>query len=302
MRLREYIYILENYSSSLNPPEEKINNDLYKIVNIQFFRNNIIQLKKLPFLDPELSALLEIKEFFEFTGDIISVDAAHRTAFRERLQKLNLKINVSKDILRSLALTDDIHLISIKLPKYTDLKEMAHDIAELDKILNQALSHELLDSSYVFKNFDVGSEWLDIAVQSIPTINFIGALVWSACVIRKKKLDGDLVLKQLKIMDIKQESLTDLVNANKKLLKDLVNQEAENLSQEHNLSDGEYVQRLVYAINSLANLIQKGAEIHPSLKAPEKTEEAFPDFKMLDSIESNAKLLGDGNDRESDSQ
>jgi hypothetical protein len=48
-------------------------------------------------------------------------------------------------------------------------------------------------------------------------------------------------------------------------------------------------------IKDLAGLIEKGAEIHPALTAPEDVKNLFPDFTKLELIESKQKLIPENN-------
>ncbi|WP_238582276.1 hypothetical protein, partial [Cellvibrio sp. OA-2007] len=49
--------------------------------------------------------------------------------------------------------------------------------------------------------------------------------------------------------------------------------------------------RVESSIKTLAKLIQQGAEVHPSLMAPESVKNLFPDYKKIDSITSQIKRL-----------
>ncbi len=73
----------------------------------------------------------------------------------------------------------------------------------------------------------------------------------------------------------------------------LIDTEARNIASTHIGEDAEpeTVERLKYTIKEFAELIEKGAEIHPALQAPESVRNLFPNFKNILGIESKTQML-----------
>ena len=53
------------------------------------------------------------------------------------------------------------------------------------------------------------------------------------------------------------------------------------------------LERVKYTIKEFAEMIEKGAEIHPALQAPESVQNLFRDFKNVSKIESKIKQLAE---------
>lgn len=72
----------------------------------------------------------------------------------------------------------------------------------------------------------------------------------------------------------------------------MIESEATNIYNENFKGDNpEQIERLKHSIKLLSEQIDKGAEIHPALNAPENVKNLFPDTKNIATIESKIKKL-----------
>jgi len=96
-------------------------------------------------------------------------------------------------------------------------------------------------------------------------------------------------------MEIKNESLEDILNTQKELTNQLLENEAQSVLDEHfdDNNDNEQLERLKLTIKTFATLIQNGAEIHPSIMAPEKVQNLFPNYKNMDMLTTRIKQIED---------
>jgi hypothetical protein len=134
-----------------------------------------------------------------------------------------------------------------------------------------------------------GSIWLLIYVGA--AMNLVAGICWSAAVIRKKFAEAKLFEEHARTLDLKNEALESLVQAQKQQLQNVIQGEAEAIAnknyQEHN---NENIERLKLSLTTISELIEKGAIILPAEKN-ESITKLFPDYNNLSLIESTIKKL-----------
>jgi len=93
-------------------------------------------------------------------------------------------------------------------------------------------------------------------------------------------------------LKVKNDSLQDILNAQKAETELMIEAEAEHINSEHFKENvPENIERIKNSITIFAELIGKGAEIHPALIAPEDVSNLFPDTKNLIGLESKIKRI-----------
>jgi hypothetical protein len=119
-------------------------------------------------------------------------------------------------------------------------------------------------------------------------------------VVFKKMQEGKIFSEHVRGLKIKNESIEEIQKAQKKVLDVMVEGEAKRLEAEfygESESDPERTQRIKMAVVTLAELIEKGTEIHPALNAPEKADNVFPDFKNLFALQSKVKQIAENTEK-----
>ncbi len=123
-------------------------------------------------------------------------------------------------------------------------------------------------------------------------VELVGGLAWAAAVVFKKIQEGRLIEEHVKSLKIKNDSLKEIQNKQKEQLAELVEAEAENLVNEiFSENKIEKIERIKHSIKLLAEMLEKGAEVHPALNQPESVKNLFPDIKNLQSLETRIKKL-----------
>ncbi|GHU55281.1 hypothetical protein FACS189442_2650 [Spirochaetia bacterium] len=295
MRYHEQLQRLEYCLNTLNITSQNNGNGTFTINNVNIILKGISKINELEYLNPELQAVKSLDYFYNFTGENISLNANSNNGVVSSITSLKTKISGFIKMYRSIINEETELSLQIKLLEDNSLDFIGDELKLFDKIINQLLTHEKINGSYKFSSFDIGSSWVYIILDSVLSLSVIAGVVWSACVVRKKMLEGNFLLESVKQMQIKTESLKDLKDAQAKMLKELTEAEASNILTQNNLEDtgNEYKKRVIYAISELNKMINKGVEIHPALMAPENVQNLFPDYSHLNSIESKTKLLDD---------
>lgn len=182
--------------------------------------------------------------------------------------------------------------ISIKLPEPSDFESLIKSMSMLQTAVSQVVINDEIEGSVKITHWEYGTFWVELFLGTQAAVALIASIGWSAAVVAKKINENKILEQHVRSLEIKNDSLNDILEGQKKLTNHLIEQEAQAISSQHfTKSDGENLERVKLAINSFAFLIQKGAEIHPALSAPEKVQNLFPKFDQLGSITSQIKQL-----------
>ncbi|QHT69749.1 hypothetical protein GXP67_25425 [Rhodocytophaga rosea] len=286
-KIKDGLYLSSTATTLSNTPE----NSTYKIENIRqvryllnllnetgLFQDNIEELKKTSlYRTPYDEEVIGGKEFnnIKLNFDIIKLGV------QGVLLLLNKILNKSEH-----------DTIRIKLPDTEDLKEISKYLNEFEKILSLTILHEDIGGQIKVVNIYQGSVWIEIYVGSALAVPLIGGIVWAAAVINKKINEGKIIKQYSEGLKIKNESMRDLMEAQKQFIEMTLDFEANHLYLEnYRAKDPEQLGRLKHSIQLMQELIQKGAEVHPALSAPESIQNLFPKQQELPLIESKIKRL-----------
>ena len=197
--------------------------------------------------------------------------------------------------MRNIIFSDSELSLEIRLIEYESIDKIGKDLIKIDKLINQVITNEKINGNYKFSSFDIGSSWIYIILSSILSLNLIAAVIWSACVIRKKMIEGSILNEKLKQMKIQTSSLEDIKKANQELIDNAIVAEAQNILNIFDLdnTDNEYLNRIKNSIKEFSELINRGVEVHSSLFAPEKSKNVFPNYSSLNIIESQIKAISE---------
>jgi hypothetical protein len=212
---------------------------------------------------------------------------------------LDSTLTLLDDVLKNFYLALELNLpaedpssINIKLPPVNDFSDLSQYSKDFHLALSQVLYLEEINSSIKIESVENGSIWLNVFVYGSIAIGLVGSLVWSAAVIYKKILEGKIMDEQLRGLKIRTDSMDDVRNAQKESLTQLIQAEAEFINSnafKKNVPDN--IERIKGSIKLLADLLDKGAEVHPAIGAPEEIANLYPNMKSLPTIESKTKLL-----------
>lgn len=107
----------------------------------------------------------------------------------------------------------------------------------------------------------------------------------------------NLLAQQIRGLKVKNDSLEDILKAQKAETEIMIQAEADHISSEHfRENTPENIIRIKNSIATFAELIGKGAEIHPALIAPEDVSNLFPNPGKMINLESKIKRLANPGD------
>ena len=174
--------------------------------------------------------------------------------------------------------------IDIKIPSCESLKDYIKILDDIDFIITQCpyLRNENEDIKY--RGTDVGSDWITFAIimsstvsASFVVLNNLASLMNKAIQIKSNKKVLDMQDEILKTMQSKNEATQETVDAFKKMKKITYKQYVDELQNElGRLENGEEEGKVAKSLEKLANLLDKGVEIHTSIETPKEIKVLFP--------------------------
>jgi hypothetical protein len=265
---------------------------MYHITGLEKFKGFVSHIEPSGIFDEEIAALRgsilyrTSQDEIDVTEDVVG-DIAGKATFMVRATEALSRV------LANIVEEPNDRSIYVKLPEAADLEEVILYLQDLQRALAQAVINETIQGVVEVARWDSGSFWLQILLGTPAAVGLVAGLAWSAAVVRKKIFEGDIFREYVRGLKIKNESLEDLLAAQKEATKQLVDMEAQALLLKHfgKEDDPDRLERLKMSLKTLAELIRKGAEVHPALSAPETVKNLFPDFKSLDAIASQIKQL-----------
>ncbi len=263
-----------------------------RLKNLNLFRAKVRQIEPLPLLVKQKTALMN-SIIMNSTSDELVVDDALKNMAVHNCWSIDFGISAIREMLANIIPTDNETSIIIKLPQPKDFQEAIEYQQEFFKAISQNITNDVIGGKVILKEWEPGSFWLTLSLGSILAVRLIGQMTWSAAVVRKKNAEALIFEQQADALKIKNETLIEIKNGIAKSIELVIEAEARALDAENiGLPDNhEQIERLKMGVKTFAMLIDKGAEIHPALQAPEDVKNLFPDFAKLPLIESKTKLL-----------
>lgn len=243
-----------------------------------------------------LTDVLKQSIIFTTAKDGMIVQRSEGAVIQTNLNQLKTLATNFQEILLNTVPDESIESINIKLPPINDFDELSKVSREIHISLTQVLLNDNINGQTKIVSVENGSIWLNVLVGT-TAVTLVASLTWAAAVIYKKIQEGRLLEQQIRSLKVKNESLEDILKAQKAETALMIQAEAEHIQSEffqNNPADN--IERIKNSISTFADLISKGAEIHPALVAPESVSNLFPDPTKLIGLESKIKRLANPSD------
>jgi hypothetical protein len=286
---------LQNILKRLEWNAENMNNNQGQIIQMKLsglinIRSVINDIRTLKLFDGVVETLSN-SVIYTTANDQMTVQIQEG---RDIVANLTLLTTLSTNFLNVLLTTvpeEDINSINIKLPPVNDFDELSKVSREIHLGLTQVIYNDDINGQTKIVSVENGSIWFNVFVGS-SAVTVIASLVWASAVIYKKIQEGKLLAEQVRGLKVKNESLEDILKAQKAETDFMIQAEADHISSEHfKENNPENIERIKKSISTFAELIGKGAEVHPALVAPEKVSNLFPNPTNLLGLESKIKKL-----------
>lgn len=263
--------------------------------NINGFKKFVSEIKGIPIYSEEVSDI-EDSELYVTTSNVLNVSNDER---KLSIMSVASYLFNSADALYKSAnkLIDklDDNSISVKLRNLNDYNLLVSDMADLQKCISQIILHPKIDGKLEIDSWENGSRWLNLYLGSVLAVGIVASAAWSGAVVYKKAQEGRIFAEYARGLAIKNDSVEEIAAKQQEAISALVSEEAKRIQVKFydEDEDNENFERIKFSIKLFSELVEKGTEVHPALTAPESVQNLFPDFKNLESIVSQTKLLTD---------
>lgn len=296
MNIRETSALFRKYLDSLqfktSYESSKNSTNPYYATNLSSLREAILNLEDIDILKNEIESIKKTS-LFSYSSDDFFFSPSEDTILKTEVKQLR---NGLEYLLRY---ADQIEMpengLNIKFPEIENFDDLAKVSKEFKKAIEIPIIDQQQGGQVKIETADSGSIWLTVSVGTIAAVNLVGAICWSAAVIRKKMAEARIFEAQAKTLELKNEMMETLIEAQRVQMKNILESEAKEIADNHyNLSDGEAIARLKMSIETVSELIDKGVKILPT-SDDSKTAKLFPDYSALNLIESTIRQLKNGN-------
>ncbi|WP_343304421.1 hypothetical protein AAHN97_22830 [Chitinophaga niabensis] len=171
---------------------------------------------------------------------------------------------------------NDIRYIRLLgMPSFEALTKIPN---ELEKTIGIPIHDFGSDGNTQIASTQPSSIWLIISLSCIALVKLIGAISWTVAVIRKKRAEAKILENHAKTLNLKNNALLMLIEAQKKQISNMLTAEAQTIQSSHySHNDPEVLARLKLSLNIMADLIDRGTKI-TTPSSDEKLTQKFPDF------------------------
>ena len=271
--------------------------NMYSINNLNTIRSVISNIGKMGLFEKYIDILKELA-IFTTIEDQMALQYSEGYKIVEHLDTLKTLCSNFLETLIKIIPPEDANSINIKLPPISDFDELSKVTRNIHLGLTQVVYLEDLQGQTKIVSVENGSIWFNVFVGSTEALYVIASLVWASAVIYKKIQEGKSHAEYAKRIKIKNEYLKELQNAQKTELDLMIKAEAEYIQSSHfKMNAPESFERIKNSISIFAELIEKGAEIHPSLVVPENVSNLFPNPASLINLESKIKKIESSNNK-----
>lgn len=291
MRLSE-IY---SYINKLNIKESKLHfvNDM-TLKNINNFKRLIqeIEMYELDFYNTELETLKSSELYSSSLNQLQFSSSETRSKIYYTGQYITDSIQSLQIVLSKIVPASTETDFLIKFPKPDSFQLLLKDMGEIQKHISVIVNDGSIDSTMEIHNWEYGSYWINLTLGSMLAVQILGSVTWSAAYVStqiNKQKEQELYLRQ---MEAKTEMIEEVRNTQKIYLDKLIDNEVEHISKEHfEDNDTQRDKKIKNTIKLFSDIILRGGEFQPSLISPKEVQESYPDFNLIETIESKVKQL-----------
>lgn len=292
--LKQLKFALQDILKQLHWSAEQIQHSqkqYLKFSGLNNLRGVVNSIEKIGLFDAVIKSLKE-SAIFTSSNDQMNIEIAEGQVINIQLAQLNTLVTNFLDLLLKTVPDEDASSINIKLPPVNDFDELSKVSRDIHIALTQIVLNEEIGGETKIVSVENGSIWLNVLIGS-TAVAAVASVVWAAAVIYKKIQEGRLLEQQIRGLKVKNDSLEDVLKAQKAETDLVIQAEAEHIQSEMFTQNApENIERIKKSITIFAELIGKGAEIHPALVAPEQVSNLFPDPTKLIGLESKIKKIG----------
>ncbi|HWY13064.1 MAG TPA: hypothetical protein VN026_17135 [Bacteroidia bacterium] len=295
-KLKEISNLL-TYQATLTP-----NGTQYQISGLNNIRKIVRILKEINIFTVHANYLLN-SAIFTTSSDNQNINLQEGNQIKITLDTLSILIENLNLIFDSIVPLEDPTSLNIKLPdSINDFDELSKITKEIDIAISRPLLISDLNCKTKISSVENGSIWLNVDFSSVTTLAMsalvlVSALLTAAIKNRKDWWEGSKFKEEFKALHDKNNKVGNLTEVNDTKdaeVKALLLKKAEEIQSEffkEAIDKNVTINEIKNSIETLTELIKKGAIFTPSITATEETINFFPTKSEILGIESKTKEI-----------
>ena len=272
MRLSETRFIIESNLPLLDyvKKESISGNPSLRVMSKVYMAVPAIEnLRTIPALRPIIRKITNNKAF-SMTMETFNIEYNIADQFMIDLNALRAQCRLIVDIANDTVPRMDPNTICIKLPINSSFDTISKIAKAFDELFNLTNTNKKIDGTIQLQGVESGSAWIYAIANTAAAAVFIEAIVSSIYSLVKEHIETKKSIEKLKQLNY----ITDIKKDEKELMHELAAKYIEKLNNDQKFEDNPEMQaRWIKNIATMAQLVESGMEIKPSLEAPKEKQE-----------------------------
>lgn len=272
MRLSETRFIIESNLPLLDyVKKEHISGDssLRAMSKVYMLVPAIENLRTIPALKPTISKLTSNK-VFSMTMENFNIESKIADQFMIDLSELKSQCQLIIQLANDTIPRMDQNTICIKISENSSFDTIAKTAKAFDELFNLVNTNDKIDGTVKLQGVESGSAWLYALATTAAAATFIETIVSCIYGIAKNHIEIKKSIETLKQL----ECITDVKKDEKEIMQALSKKYIEKLNNDKTFEENPEMQaRWIKNIATMAQLVEDGMEIKPSLEAPKEKQE-----------------------------
>lgn len=264
---------------------------VYHVTGWSMARDALIELRTIPYLNREAEKLLQAVPQVFMNKDQFELDGTDWSVLERAKNELRQSMQAVIRLVESMGVKSEEKVgLDVKIPVSQDFSEFLHNLQSLEFVFTKCTFLQDEKEKLVFKNVDVGSNWLTFVIVGASMelgsrlLNNIAAFI-DKCIQLKshkltvKKQEQDLIA--LRETEEEKQSIRKLMEELYEIQVKKTIEELENITA-HKVEnkDGDEYKRIEHCMEQMGNLIDKGLQIYTTINAPQETKALFAPLEM----------------------
>lgn len=296
MRLYNVYYTCKAALNGLKKlKDENLSNGAKKLVNWNISKQALETLFNIDFIKEDAKQLYNVLSPFDREKNNADIGSQTFNEFLPIYKKIVSKLQGVVDLYESMRDGISQPGIDIKIPTCDSLKDYISILDDINFIITQCPYLKNDNEEIKYKGTDVGSDWITFAiiVSSAASASFVilknlSFLIDKSISLMSNKKVLDMQEETYKTMLQKNEITQATIDAFNKMKEITYKKYVDELQDEvGKLKDGEEEGKVSKSLEKLANLIDKGVEIHTSIETPKEIKVLFPFVEPQQSLPDN---------------
>ncbi len=302
MRLRDIQGILRDNINALSvegTPLKGMAPPVYQVTRGRLLHEALEAISVIPGLGAKARTLADHPAFVH-PSDPLRVSEENFSQLKEKLPGFKERVHHLLETLDAALPPQHEHSISIRIPDPSDLNALVGLVGRLQKVFEQPARRAMggAAGAILFQNFDIGSQWIELIIETRETLSFVFELATFGFLVLDKRKEHRRAEEERRRLNLSDETLK---KENDDLRQALVRDWVAQLHERYKNNDNEAMNASVAAVNEWSDLLEEGATVKPALNAPKQIRDTFADPEPSKMLENVRQLLltapnGDGTD------